>query len=53
MRGMVQLLRSEGIGLDYVRLATDLYLYQFASNVSSVRLHLGQDLYRYEKEEEQ
>lgn len=46
MRGIIQLLRGEGIPLDYPMLAADLYRYQFSSLVSNVRLKWGQDFYR-------
>lgn len=46
MRGIIQLLRGEGIPLDYPMLAADLYRYQFRSLVSNVRLKWGQDFYR-------
>ena len=38
LRGMIQLLRSEGIPLDYPELAKDLYLYQNEDYRSQVRL---------------
>lgn len=46
MRGIIQLLRGDGIPLDYPMLAADLYRYQFSSLVSNVRLKWGQDFYR-------
>ena len=46
LRGMIQLLRSEGIPLDYPELAKDLYLYQNEDYRSQVRLRWGQDFYR-------
>lgn len=46
MRGIIQLLRGEGVPLDYPMLAADLYRYQFNSLVSNVRLKWGQDFYR-------
>lgn len=52
LRGMVQLLRTGGIPLDYVQLAVDLYDLQFADTVACVRLRWGQDFYRDPKEEE-
>lgn len=51
MRGIIQLLRGEGIPLDYPMLAADLYRYQFNSLVSNVRLKWGQDFYRIKIEE--
>lgn len=49
MRGIIQLLRSEGVSLDYPMLAADLYRYQFNSLVSNVRLKWGQDFYKITK----
>jgi CRISPR system Cascade subunit CasB len=46
LRGTVQLLRGEGISLDYARLAGDLYLYQNSNYQTDVRLRWGQDYYR-------
>ena len=47
LRGLVQLLRSEDIPLDYVELAGDLYEYQTPDGAARVRLRWGQDFYRY------
>ena len=46
LRGMIQLLRSGGIPLDYVGLASDLYDVQFQPSWQRVRLRWGQDYYR-------
>ena len=46
LRGLVQLLRSKGIGLDYVELAGDLYEFQTPEGAAKVRLRWGQDFYR-------
>ena len=46
LRGFIQLLRANGIGLDYARLAKDLYRYQTPDGAASVRLQWGQDFYR-------
>ena len=46
LRTLIQLLRGEGIPLDYPSLAKDLYLYQNSEYTSSVRLRWGQDFYR-------
>lgn len=46
MRGMVQLLRSKGIPLDYPALAEDLFWYQQPNFQAQVRLRWGQDFYR-------
>lgn len=47
LRGLVQILRAESIGLDYADLASDLYRYQLsAESADSVRLKWGRELYR-------
>lgn len=46
LRGLISLLRSEGIALDYVRLAGDLYLYQNPDMADSIRLRWGEDFCR-------
>lgn len=46
MRGMVQLLRSKNIPLDYPALAEDLFWYQCSEHRAQVRLRWGQDFYR-------
>ena len=46
LRGLVQLLRSEDIPLDYVELAGDLYEFQTPDGAARVRLRWGQDFYR-------
>ena len=45
LRGMIQLLRNENIGLDYSVLAGNIFLYQFPEFSSQVRLKWGQDFY--------
>ena len=45
LRSLVQLLRTQGIPLDYVTLAGDIYDYQFPERVNAVRLRWGQDFY--------
>lgn len=47
MRGMVQLLRSKNIPLDYPALAEDLFWYQQPEHQAQVRLRWGQDFYRW------
>ena len=44
--GLIQLLRSEDIPLDYVELAGDLYEFQTPDGAARVRLRWGQDFYR-------
>ena len=46
LRGLVQLLRTEGIPLDYAALAGDIYRYQFPETAAQVRLAWGQDFYK-------
>lgn len=51
MRSAVQLLRAEGIGLDYPLLSRDIYCFQFSELAAGVRLRWGQDFYRRPEEE--
>jgi len=53
LRGVVQLLRAEGIPLDYPALAADIFNYQFQDRAPSVRLAWGQDFYRIREEKTQ
>lgn len=46
LRGIIQMLRSNKISLDYPALAADLYQYQWTDGAAKVRLHWGQDFYR-------
>mgnify|MGYP004556655915 CR=1 FL=1 len=46
LRGLIQLLRSKEIPLDYVDLAGDLYEFQMPGGAARVRLRWGQDFYR-------
>lgn len=52
LRGLVQMLSAEGIPLDYVQLADDLFRFQFYDMAPSVRLNWGRDFYWYEAEEQ-
>ncbi len=45
LRGIVQLLKANGISLNYKRLAGDLYEMQFAEGKRNVCLRWGQDFY--------
>ncbi|CRK59252.1 CRISPR-associated protein, Cse2 family [Alloactinosynnema sp. L-07] len=45
LRGMIQLLRTKQIPLDYGRLATDLLFWQFPSSAAGVRLRWGRDFH--------
>ena len=49
LRGMVQLLKAEGVGLDYVQLTQDLYWFQNPDFRENLRLKWGQDYYRVYK----
>ncbi|MBQ9347131.1 MAG: type I-E CRISPR-associated protein Cse2/CasB [Oscillibacter sp.] len=51
LRGMVQLFKSNGISLDYIRLAGDLFDFQFQDRRDRVRLRWGEDFYRIRKGE--
>ena len=53
LRGLIQLLRSEDIPLDYVELAGDLYEFQTPDGAARVRLRWGQDFYRNTFRDEQ
>jgi CRISPR system Cascade subunit CasB len=46
LRGAIQLLRGQGIPLDYAQLAGDLYRYQNLNFQTDVRLRWGEDYYR-------
>lgn len=46
LRGLVTLMRGEGVAMDYGRLAQDLYRLQAHSNDSGVLLRWGRDLHR-------
>ena len=52
LRGMIQLLRREGIPLDYPQLAEDLYQYQFEDSRNGVRLKWGRQYFGGIKKEE-
>lgn len=53
LRGMVQLLRANGIPLDYIQLAADLYELQFTESAPRVRLRWGQEFYAVSKNKDQ
>lgn len=50
LRSVIQMLRGEDIGLDYSKLAADIYCFQFPELISNVRLRWGQDFYRKKSE---
>ena len=45
LRGLIQLLRAKGIGLDYPALADDLYWWQQPSQTDRIKLKWGRDFY--------
>lgn len=47
LKGIIQLLRRDGIELDYPKLAEELYRYQFYERMTSVRLQWGRDFYSH------
>lgn len=51
LRGIVELLRSKGIPLDYVDLAGDLYNYQLLDYQNTVRLKWGREYYYVKKQD--
>ena len=53
LRGLIQLLRSESISLDYPRLAEDLYWFQLPDWRDGIRLRWGQDYYSYNRKDEE
>jgi CRISPR system Cascade subunit CasB len=46
-RGLVQLMRTKNIDMDYPAFAADLFTYQFDSRRNGVRLKWGRDFYAY------
>ena len=52
LRQLVTLLKTNGIGLDYALLASDLFEYQYDSSANRVRLRWGQDFFRRNNNEE-
>lgn len=46
LRGIVQLLRSEGIPLDYARLAKELYQFHYEASANAIKLNWGREFYR-------
>ena len=51
-RGIISLLRSKGIEMDYPRFAADLFWFQFPEYADSVRLRWGRDFYKYNNTKE-
>ena len=52
LRGIIQLLRSNGIPLDYPKLSEDLYGLQSPATASRIRLRWGQEYYYTPPKEE-
>lgn len=52
LRGLIQLMKTKDIPLDYPELAEDLYRYQFPEARDSVRLQWGREFYRFRRNEE-
>lgn len=46
LRGLIQIMKSENISLDYAHLGKDLFSYQFLNSRDSIRLQWGRDFYR-------
>lgn len=55
LRGVVQLLKSENIPLDYARLAKELYLFYDQEQAEAIKLSWGRDFYseRYKSDEKE
>ena len=51
LRGLIQLLSSEGLALDYPQLALDLYLLQLTDSASGVKLRWGQEYFYQPKDD--
>ncbi|MBQ6666088.1 MAG: type I-E CRISPR-associated protein Cse2/CasB [Synergistaceae bacterium] len=53
LRGVIQLLSREEIGLDYARLARDLYLMNYEERAKDIKLAWGRDFYIRKKAEDE
>jgi len=53
LRGLIQILKTQDIPLDYPALTEDLYRFQFPEVRDSVRLRWGRDFYRQWHDEEE
>lgn len=51
LRNIIRLLKSNGVALNYIKLAEDIYNFQFPESKKQVSLAWGQDFYREYKEE--
>ena len=45
-RGIIQMLKAEGITMDYARFTTDIFIFQSQGGSDKVRLRWGEDYYR-------
>lgn len=52
LRGLIQLLRTDEIKLDYSRLAKDLFHFQIPNYRDGIRLQWGRDFYRYSSDQQ-
>lgn len=52
LRSLVQLMKATGVGLDYVKLAVDIYDFQCDNIRKKVQLKWGQDFYYNNKKDE-
>ena len=52
LRGLITLMRSQGISMDYIRLSGDLYNFQDPDRVDAVRLRWGEDFCRIYNDKE-
>lgn len=52
LRGVIQVLKADGIKLDYGELASDLYKFQLNGNKDKVKLSWGKDFYSYKGTED-
>ena len=46
LRGLIQLLKGDSVGLDYALLAKELYLFSFPESANRIKLAWGRDFYR-------
>lgn len=53
LRNVIKLLKSNGIAINYVKLAGDIYDFQFAESKNRISLAWGHDFYRVYKEEKE
>jgi len=50
-RGLIQLLKSEDVTMDYPQFAKDLFYFQFPDSADRIRLRWAEDFYRVAKKE--